>query len=143
MQKIQRVKGSNGTEDVKQERHDLKGFRKLIVWQRAHQFVLEVYRAVSNFPKEETFGLTSQLKRAAVSIPANIVEGQTQNTRAQYLRYLNHSSGSLAEVEYYLELARDLAYIRPDLYENLENQRREVGYLLHQLISALRRHKDE
>ncbi len=85
------------------------------------------------------FGLTSQLRRAAVSIVANIVEGQAQNTKSQYLKFLNHSNGSLSEVEYYLELLRDLGYISPNLYEKLENQRREIGFLLFQLINSLRR----
>ena len=120
---------------------DKKGYRKLIVWQRAHGFVLDIYKVTANFPKEEMFGLTSQLRRAAVSVAANIVEGQAQNTNSQYLQFLNHSTGSLAEVEYYLELSRDLKYISPDLYEQLEDQRREIGFLLHQLITSLRRRK--
>jgi len=90
-------------------------------------------------PEKEMFGLTSQLRRAAVSIVANIVEGQAQNTKSQYLKFLNHSNGSLSEVEYYLELLRDLGYISPNLYEKLENQRREIGFLLFQLINSLRR----
>ncbi len=116
-----------------------KGYRKLIVWQNAHNFVLEMYRVTLTFPKEEMFGLVSQLKRAVVSIGANIVEGQAQNTKSQYLQFLNHSNGSLSEVEYYLELARDWGYISPNLYEKLENQRREIGFLLFQLINSLRR----
>jgi four helix bundle protein len=124
---------------MQKEERTQKGYRKLIVWERAHNFVLEIYRATLNFPKEEMFGITSQLKRAAVSIVANIVEGQAQNTKLQYLQFLNHSSGSLSEVEYYLELVRDLGYISPDLYEKLENQRREIGFLLFQLINSLRR----
>jgi four helix bundle protein len=92
-----------------------------------------------NFPKEEMFGLTSQLRRAAVSVAANIVEGQAQNTKLQYLQFLNHSNGSLAEVEYYIELAQDLGYLTADMYEKLENQRREIGFLLYQLMNSLKR----
>lgn len=116
-----------------------KGYRKLIVWKKAHHFVLEMYRVTLNFPKEEMFGLTSQLRRAVVSIAANIVEGQAQNTKSQYIQFLNHSNGSLSEVEYYLELVRDLGYISPNLYERLENQRREIGFLLFQLINSLKK----
>ncbi len=116
-----------------------KGYRKLIIWQRVHPFVLDVYKVTLNFPKEEAFGLTSQLRRAAVSVVANIVEGQAQNTKLQYLQFLNHSNGSLAEVEYYIELARDLGYFSADMYEKLENQRREIGFLLFQLINSLKR----
>jgi four helix bundle protein len=116
-----------------------KGYRKLIVWQKTHNFVLEIYQVTLNLPKEEMFGLISQLRRAVVSVVANIVEGQAQNTKSQYLQFLNHSNGSLSEVEYYLELVRDLGYISPGLYEKLENQRREIGFLLFQLINSLRR----
>ena len=116
-----------------------KGYRKLIIWQKVHQFILDVYKATLNFPKDETFGLTSQLRRAAVSIGANIVEGQAQNTRLQYLQFLNHSNGSLAEVEYYIELVRDLGYFSAEIYDRLENQRREIGFLLYQLMNSLRR----
>ncbi len=116
-----------------------KGYRKLIVWKKAHRFALEIYQLTLNFPKEEVFGLTSQLKRAVVSIVANMVEGQAQNTKSKYLQFLNHSNGSLSEVEYYLELLRDLGYISPNLYEKLENQRREIGFLLFQLINSLRK----
>jgi len=116
-----------------------KGYRKLLVWQKVHQFVLDVYKATLNFPKEETFGLTSQLRRAAVSVGANIVEGQAQHTRLQYLQFLNHSNGSLAEVEYYIELVRDLGYFSAEMYDKLENQRREIGFLLYQLMTSLKR----
>lgn len=116
-----------------------KNYRKLIVWQKAHNFVLEIYQVTLNLPKEEMYGLTSQLRRAGVSIVANIVEGQAQNTKSKYLQFLNHSNGSLSEVEYYLELMRDLGYISSNLYEKLENQRREIGFLLFQLINSLKR----
>lgn len=116
-----------------------RGYRKLILWQKAHNFVLEIYQVTLDLPKEERFGLTSQLRRAGVSIVANIVEGQAQNTKSHYIKFLNHSNGSLSEVEYYLELVRDLGYIPLDLYETLENQRREIGFLLFQLINSLRR----
>ncbi len=137
---LKRMQGGQKTQMMQRDKKtDGKGYRKLILWHRAHNFVLDVYKASSNFPKEEMFGLTSQLRRAAVSIPANIVEGQAQNTKSQYLRFLNHSSGSLSEVEYYIELAKDLEYFSTDLYEKLENQRKEIGFLLFQLINSLRR----
>jgi four helix bundle protein len=122
----------------REKKTDGKGYRKLILWHRAHNFVLDVYKASSNFPKEEIWGLTSQLRRAVVSIPVNIVEGQAQNTKSQYLQFLNHTSGSLSEVEYYLELVRDLEYITPQLYEELEDKRKEIGFLLYKLINSLK-----
>lgn len=78
-----------------------KGFRKLLVWQKAHQLVLQVYKQTEKFPKNETFGLTSQLRRAIISVPANIAEGYAAGSKGQFGRYLNIAQGSLAEVEYY------------------------------------------
>ncbi len=111
------------------ERDD-KGFRKLLVWQRAHELVLFVYKLTEKFTKTEIFGLTSQLKRAVVSIPANIAEGQGAGTKPQFARYLDIAKGSLFEVEYYLVLARDLEYVNGDQYKKAEALRGEVGFLL-------------
>jgi len=85
-----------------------KGFRKLLVWQKAHQWVLLVYKLTENFPKHELFGLTSQMRRAAVSVAANMAEGYAAGGKGQFGRYLDIAQGSLAEVEYYLVLATDL-----------------------------------
>lgn len=85
-------------------------FEELIVWQKAHAFVLRAYALTAKFPKEELFGLTSQLRRAAVSVPANIAEGYKKSGRADKLRYFNISQGSLEECRYYLILTRDLRY---------------------------------
>jgi four helix bundle protein len=87
-----------------------RSFQDLIVWQKAHQFVLEVYRFSSNFPKSELYGLTSQFRRAAVSIPANIAEGFKKKGVADKLRFFNIAEGSLEECRYYLILAQDLNY---------------------------------
>jgi len=85
-------------------------FQQLEVWQKAHAVVLAVYRLTVEFPKHETFGLTSQMRRAAVSVPANIAEGFVKRGRADKLRFYNIAQGSLEEVRYYLILAEDLAY---------------------------------
>jgi four helix bundle protein len=116
-----------------------KGFRKLIVWQRAHQLVLLVYKFTEKFPKNEMFGLTSQLKRAVVSVPANVAEGYAAGGKGQFKRYLDIAQGSLAEVEYYLILAHDLTYITSSQYEQAESLRAETGFLLHRLIESLDR----
>jgi four helix bundle protein len=87
-----------------------KSFEQLIVWQKAHQFVLGIYRLTDNFPRTEIYGLTSQLRRAAVSIPANIAEGFKKRGRADKVRFLNIAQGSLEECRYYLILAKDLNY---------------------------------
>ena len=87
-----------------------KSFEQLIVWQKAHQFVLGIYQLTDNFPHTEIYGLTSQLRRAAVSIPANIAEGFKKRGRADKVRFLNIAQGSLEECRYYLILAKDLNY---------------------------------
>ncbi|MDH4058452.1 MAG: four helix bundle protein [Cyclobacteriaceae bacterium] len=87
-----------------------KHFEELIVWQKAHQFVLKVNALTKEFPKEEQFGLTSQFRRAAISMAANIVEGYSKKGLKDKIRYLNNSQGSLSECQYYLRLTKDLNY---------------------------------
>lgn len=85
-------------------------FRDLIVWQKAHLLVLEIYRMTEHFPKSELFGLTSQLRRSAVSIPANIAEGFRKSTASEKARFFNIAQASLEETRYYLILVNDLKY---------------------------------
>jgi four helix bundle protein len=87
-----------------------KSFKDLIVWQKSHNLVLEVYRITKQFPKEEMFGLTSQFRRAVISIPANIAEGFARKGSKDKLRFYNIAAGSLNEVEYYLILSKELNY---------------------------------
>jgi four helix bundle protein len=104
-----------------------KSFKELIVWQKAHQFVLAVYKLTKSFPREELFGLTSQFRRAAVSIPANISEGYRKRGKADKVKFLNISEGSLEECKYYLLLTDDLEYAKT----NKENElAEEVSKLL-------------
>jgi four helix bundle protein len=108
-------------------KNEAKTFRDLIVWQKAHALVLLVYKATKQFPADERFALTSQIRRAAVSIPANIAEGFGKRSRADKARFYNIAQGSLEEVRYYLILARDLHYLKTNrLAEALE----EVSKLL-------------
>ena len=109
------------------KRESAKTFKDLIVWQKAHRFVLSVYRITSKFPKEEMYGLTSQFRRAAVSIPANIAEGFRRKGKPDKYRFMNIAQGSLEECRYYLILAGDLGYIKMD---DLMNQLEEVSKLL-------------
>jgi four helix bundle protein len=104
-----------------------KTFQDLIVWQKAHQLVLGVYRLTTRFPKHELYGLTSQFRRAAISIPANIAEGFRKRGRADKGRFMNIGQGSLEECRYYLLLARDLGYCDSS---ELLRQIDEVGRLL-------------
>ena len=105
-----------------------KGFRKLIVWQRAHQLSLLVYKLTEKFPKSEIYGLTSQLRRAAVSVAANIAEGYGYGSKGQTGRFLNIAQGSLSEVEYFLILSLDLSYINQEEYDKGEALRAETGF---------------
>lgn len=113
-------------------------FKDLIVWQKSHAFVLEIYRISSLFPREETYALTSQVKRAAVSIPANIAEGFSKKTLPNKLNYISHSEGSLQEVKYYLILAKDLDYINNATFENTVILCEEIGKLLNGYIKTIK-----
>ncbi|MCX6144595.1 MAG: four helix bundle protein [Ignavibacteriales bacterium] len=104
-----------------------KTFEDLIVWQKAHEFVLAVYRFTDEFPKSEIYGLTSQLRRAAVSIAANIAEGFKKSGRSDKARFLNISQGSIEECRYYLILAKDLQY----------GQKSELNSLLEEVSKVL------
>ncbi|MFZ2905853.1 MAG: four helix bundle protein [Cyclobacteriaceae bacterium] len=102
-------------------------FEQLIVWQKAHQFVLNVYALTKLFPKEEMFGLTSQFRRASISIAANIAEGYSKKGTKDKIRFLNISQGSLSECKYYLRLTKDLQYA---IVDQLEIDLEEVSKLL-------------
>jgi four helix bundle protein len=115
-----------------------QSFRDLIAWQRAHEFVLATYHLTENFPKTETYGLTSQLRRASVSIPANIAEGFKKRGIADKLRFLNIAQGSAEEVCYYLILAHDLDYA--DTRE-LQAKLDEVCRLLNGYIQGIERRR--
>ena len=93
------------------QRLPAKSFQDLVVWQKAHQFVLSVYRQSASFPEYEIYGVTSQLRRAAVSVPANIAEGFKKKTKPDKAKYMNIAQGSLEESRYYLILAEDLGYV--------------------------------
>ena len=114
-----------------------KSFEDLYVWQRAHQFVLSVYRATRLFPDFEKFGLSSQFQRAAVSIPANIAEGYRKLGQSDKLRFLNIAQGSLEECKYYCILSRDLGYVDTDAYELMYTEVNEVSYLLNSYIKGI------
>ena len=122
-------------------REPAKSFQDLIVWQKSHAFVLGVYEATRLFPKEELYGLTSQFRRAAVSIPANIAEGFRKYSEADKARFLNISEGSLGESRYYLILAKDLQYISSEQYQTAWNQSEEVGKLLNSYRTSVLKNK--
>ena len=114
-----------------------KSFTDLIVWQKAHEFVLEVYKVTRDYPMEERFALCSQFQRAAVSIPANIAEGYKILSKADKLRFLNISQGSLEECRYYIILSRDLSYISVKTNNELTGTLEEVSKLLNSYIRGV------
>ena len=115
----------------------LYGFENVIAWQKAHVFVLSVYRLTKSFPKEELFGLTSQFRRAAVSIEANIVEGYKKLSKADKLRFLNISQASLEECRNYIILSRDLEYIDEENINTLYQQIEQASWFLNKYCKGI------
>ena len=111
----------------------------LDLWQSSHEFVKNVYKYTSDFPEEEKYGLTGQLRRAAVSIPTNIVEGFSRKTTKEYLQFLYHSRGSLEEVRYLLLLSKELKFLCEDKYTELDRFPKDISKMLNGLISTLRK----
>ena len=116
----------------------MQNYKDLKVWEMAHQFTLNVYSVTKQFPKEEMFGLTTQLRRAAASIGANIAEGCGRSSQADLARFLQISLGSANESEYFLLLANDIGYLQGDAFESLYKQVNEVKAMLISLIQKVR-----
>lgn len=112
----------------------MKDFRDLLVWQKSHQLTLDVYRDTGLFPGDERFGLISQIRRSAASIPANIAEGCGRRGNAEFHRFLQMAMGSASEVEYQLLLSRDLSYLNSQSYKRLSEQVSEVKRMLAALL---------
>lgn len=117
----------------------MRDFRKLDAWRKAYDLCLLVYRCTAKFPSNERFGLTSQAQRAAVSIPANMAEGCGRDTDADAKRFFQIAMGSASELECHLMLARDLGYLSPQLYAEVEPKLVEVKRMLGALIVSIRR----
>src|SRR3990172_12562119 len=108
----------------------MRDFKKIQVWEKAHQFTLRLYKATSFLQKEEIYGLTSQIRRAAASIPANIAEGCGRDTQAELARFVHIAGGSASELEYHLILAHDLGYIDDKAYPELDSAINEIKRML-------------
>ena len=115
----------------------MKNFKDLVVWRKAHAMTLEVYGATGGFPKEELYGLTSQLRRSAASIGANIAEGSGRRSNNEICRFLQIARGSASETEYHLLLARDLRFLKEDDFMKLSREVDEVQRMLTALIQSL------
>jgi four helix bundle protein len=114
-----------------------EGFKSLMVWQKAYDLALEIYKVSKTFPKTEQYGLANQIQRAAISISANIAEGYERQYRKEYIQFLMIARGSLGEVETYLMFAKDLGYVAEEKFKELDGQRQEVSKLLRGLINSL------
>ena len=116
---------------------DIKSFRDLMIWQRGINLVKEVYKETNNFPKEELYGLTNQIRRSAISIPSNISEGHIRQHRAEFRQYLSIALGSLAELETQILIARELNYIPNENSDNLIDQMGTLGKMIRGLMKKL------
>ena len=116
----------------------MRDFRKLKVWERAHYFTLQVYRIKKTYPSDERFGLTSQICRAAASIPTNIAEGCGRESEQELARFMSIAAGSASEVEYQLLLAFDLSYIQKETYNEMNRQVNEIKKMLNRFIQQLK-----
>jgi four helix bundle protein len=111
--------------------------RELLVWQKAKALAARIYQATEQFPKPETYGLTSQIRRAAVSVPSNIAEGQGRLTPGEFCHFLGQARGSLLELDTQLAIAVDLNYLQPDRYKALDEDTYQVPGLLNRPIDSL------
>src|SRR3974390_3082462 len=116
----------------------VKDSRELKVWQKAHQLTLAVYRITAAFPREELYGLTSQLRRASSSIAANLAEGCGRNGDMEFARFCSMAMGSASELEYHLLLAKDLKLVKPADYQELDQRATELKRMLTALMQKLR-----
>jgi four helix bundle protein len=116
----------------------VRSYQDLIAWQKAMDLVTKIYEVSHKFPREEIFALTSQLRRAAVSVPSNIAEGQGRSSRKEFLYSLGNAKGSLSEVETQVLIARNLGYIGDESVNCLLNLSAEVGRILNGLLASLR-----
>ena len=115
----------------------MNSFENLIVWEKAHKLTLEIYKHTSEFPKIEIYGIVNQMRRAAYSIPSNIVEGNSRKSNKEFLQFLNIAKGSLEELKYFLLLSKDLNYISLQQYSNLNNMCEEVSKLLYKFTKSI------
>jgi four helix bundle protein len=115
----------------------IKSHRDLIAWQKAMNLVVAIYNTTKGFPKDEIYGLISQMRRAAVSVPANIAEGQGRRQKGEYRQFLGNARGSLLELDTHLELALRLEYVETEQYSIILEQVQEVGRLVNGLLRSL------
>ncbi|EJL67023.1 four helix bundle protein [Flavobacterium sp. CF136] len=116
----------------------MSDFRKLLIWQKSMALITKIYFSTNNFPKEEIFGLTSQIRRSSISIPSNITEGSGRESDKDFLRFLNISTGSLFEMQTQLEIAKNITYLNQEEFNNLYEDNREVERMLVAFIKKIK-----
>ena len=116
----------------------VKSFLDLIVWQKSHSLTLDIYQITNKFPSVEKYGVISQLRRAAYSVPSNIVEGHTRNSSKEFVHFLSIAQGSLNELKYFLILSRDLNFIDLNEYNNLNIKADEISKMLYMMKEKLK-----
>ncbi|MFC2136263.1 four helix bundle protein [Bacteroidota bacterium] len=115
----------------------VKSFKDLIVWQKSHNLTIEIYEITKKFPSEEKFGIISQLRRAAYSVPSNIVEGHSRNSRKEFKHFLAIAKASLMELQYFIILSRDLKYINAAEFNSIDELITEVSKILYSFTKSL------
>jgi len=116
-----------------------RNWNELTIWKESHELVLDIYRITAKFPKEELYGLTSQIRRAVTSVPANIVEGHSKGSSKEFIRFLYISRGSLEELKYLLLLSKDLGYITEEKYIELNERLSKLSLQLNNFIKYLQK----
>ena len=119
----------------------MQTYRDLVAWQKAMELITEIYRESLKFPPDELYDLSSQMRRAAVSIPSNIAEGQGRLTKGEFIQFLGNARGSLLELETQVLVAKNLHYLEEPALKNLLGLTAEVGRLLNGLLSAIKKRK--
>ena|SRR5262245_5220173 len=123
---------------MEKPKEQIRSHRDLIVWQKAVELVIAAYSLTRSFPKDETYGLTSQLRRAATSIPANIAEGQGRRHSGEFQHFLGNARGSLWELDTHIEISFRLSYISENQYQDFRRRMTEVGRILNGLLRSLK-----
>lgn len=115
-------------------------YKELIVWQKSVDLVTDIYSCTKSFPKEEVYSLTSQIRRSSISIPSNITEGHSRRSQTDYIQFLKIARGSCAELETQLLISRNLNYLNPETFINLNNKSGEIFRMLNAIITKLLSH---
>ena len=114
-------------------------FRDLIAWQKAMALVTDIYRVTESFPDREMYGLTNQVRRAAVSVPSNIAEGKGRLSKREFVQFLSKARGSLLEAQTQLEIASNLGFLEKEVFKDLDRKASEAGRIINGLITTVRR----